>query len=181
MAVQTSVFIASSVDGFIARPDGNLDWLVDNGISSEGDYGYGEFFATVDTMVLGRKTFETVLGFGQWPYGSTRVYVLSRTPQALQIPRDLTDRVLATNASPRELLSGIQDAGGKHAYIDGGQAIQSFLREGLLGSITLTRIPVLLGSGIPLFGTLPADVWLEVLDTRSFESGYVQTRYRIRT
>ena len=185
MSVQTSVFIATSMDGFIARLDGSLDWLTD-GTETAGDAdrsGYAEFFASVDAIVMGRKTFETVLGFGAWPYEDRRMIVLSRRPEAVMIPPELRGRVDASSADPAALLALLEHDGVSHVYVDGGLTIQTFLAAGLVDELIVTRIPVLIGEGIPLFGPLPADRRLHHVETRTFSigagHGVVQSHYRI--
>ncbi|MEO8127863.1 MAG: dihydrofolate reductase family protein [Bryobacteraceae bacterium] len=171
--MKSSVFIATSLDGFIARQDGALDWLPD----TPEPHGYDEFMATVDALVFGRKTFETVLSFGTWPYGKKPVVVLSRSLSKIDVPAGAVCDLMA--GSPREIVERLEQRGLNHLYIDGGETIQGFLRTGLIQRLILTRIPVLLGSGIPLFGSLPADIRLEHVNTRSFPSGLVQSEYRI--
>ncbi len=172
--MKTSVFIATSLDGFIAREDGGIDWLPAFG---EEDYGYQAFFDSVDVLVMGRNTYELARGFGAWPYGDTPVVVLSH--RGVEIPAELTATVECLAAPPGEVLERLAARGLRHAYIDGGKTIQGFLSEGLIHELTLTRVPVLLGRGIPLFGPLAGDVHLEHLETRSYPDGLVQSRYRI--
>ncbi len=172
--MRVSVFIATSLDGFIARVDGTLDWLPENGGEP---HGYDEFMATVDALVIGRKTFETVLTFAAWPYGKKPVFVLSGQPERLKAPEGAVCEFMA--GTPEELAARLAQRGLGHLYIDGGLTIQGFLRAGLIQRFILTRVPVLLGSGIPLFGDLPGDLWLEHVATRSFSSGLVQSEYRI--
>ena len=168
------VFIAASVDGYIARLDGSLDWLPE--ADPEEDYGYATFMATVDALVMGRKTYEVVRGFGgDWPYAGTPVVVLSHGQPIL--PESAEAEVLAL--SPADVLAVLGARGARRVYVDGGQTLQAFLRAGLVRELTVTRIPVLLGDGIPLFGSLPADVALTHVETQSFSSGLVQSRYRI--
>jgi dihydrofolate reductase len=172
--MKASVFIGTSLDGFIARQDGGLDWLpVDGG----EPHGYTEFIATVDTIVIGRKTFETVLSFNDWPYGKTPVVVLSTTLQELKAPKDAVCDLMA--GAPENIVSRLAQLGREHLYIDGGVTIQGFLRAGLIQRLIITRVPVLLGSGIPLFGSLSRDIRLEHMATRSFQSGMVQSEYLI--
>jgi dihydrofolate reductase len=172
--MKTSVFIATSLDGFIARPDGGLDWLpVDGG----EPHGYDEFMATVDAIVIGRKTFETVLTFDAWPYGKKPVVVLSTSMTELKTPAGAVCRLMA--GLPQEILARLTEDGLKHFYIDGGVTIQGFLRAGLIERLIVTRIPVLLGIGIPLFGPLSHDIRLEHVATRSYPSGMVQSEYLI--
>jgi dihydrofolate reductase len=172
--MKLSVFIATSLDGFIARPNGDLDWLPEGGGEP---HGYDEFMATVDALVIGRKTFETVLAFETWPYGTRPVVVLSRTLLELTVPDGAVCEVMA--GDPREIVTRLSQRGMKHLYIDGGVTIQGFLEAGLVQRMIITRIPVLLGSGIPLFGSLPHDIRLEHVATRSYASGMVQSEYFI--
>ena len=179
MPLTTSVFIATSLDGFIARADGDIDWLNEaNAQVPEGeDCGYARFMATVDAMVMGRNTFEQVLTFGAWPYGETPVVVLSRSLRAL--PEGVPATVSLSAEAPGELVRRLGAAGLHHLYIDGGATIRSFLDAGLVDELTITRIPRLLGTGLPLFGPLKADLRLELLDSRSYAFGFVQCRYRV--
>ncbi len=170
--MNASVFIATSLDGFIAREDGALDWLPE----SPEPHGYDEFMATVDAIVIGRKTFETVLAFESWPYGTKPVVVLS-TKQGLKPPEGAVCGVM--DGSPHEIVARLTQRGMKHLYVDGGVTIQNFLRAGLIQRLIITRIPVLLGSGIPLFGSLAHDIRLEHVATRWYPSGLVQSEYRI--
>ena len=172
-----SVYIATSLDGFIAREDGNLDWLLGAGGQAGEDYGYKEFMSTVDAIVMGRHTYEKVLTFGQWPYAGKRVIVLSSRPGAS--PADSAAEVAWLSGSPAEVARSLDERGVKHAYVDGGQTVQRFLAAGLVQRLIVTRIPVLLGRGIPLFGPLPADVSLRHVATRSFPCGFVQSEYAI--
>ncbi len=172
--MKASVFIATSLEGFIARADGALDWLPADDVEP---HGYDEFIATVDAIVMGRKTFETVLTFGAWPYGTKPVVVLSRTPSALRAPDGAVCEMMA--GTPSEVVARLGARGFKHLYVDGGVTIQGFLAAGLIQRMIITRIPVLLGSGIPLFGPLSQDVRLEHVATRSFPSGLVQSEYLI--
>ena len=172
--MKASVFIATSLDGFIAREDGGLDWLPADGGEP---HGYTEFIATVDALVIGRKTLETVLGFDAWPYGTKPVVVLSTTLSAVTVPDGAVCEVMA--GTPREILARLAHRGMKHLYIDGGVTIQGFLEAGLIQRLIITRIPVLLGRGIPLFGPLSHDIRLEHVGTRSYPSGLVQSEYLI--
>ena len=172
--MKASVFIATSLDGFIARQDGALDWLpVDGG----EPHGYDQFMATVDAIVIGRKTFETVLTFDAWPYGKKQVVVLTSRPSELVVPVGAVCDVMA--GTPQKVVTQLAERGMKHLYIDGGVTIQGFLEAGLIQRLIITRIPVLLGSGIPLFGSLSRDVRLEHVATRTYPSGLVQSEYVI--
>ena len=169
-----SVFIGTSVDGFIARPDGALDFLPEGGGEP---HGYNEFFASVDTLVIGRKTFETVLTFPEWPYGDKPVVVLSS--QLLDLSKVRGGKVEQMQGPPRDIVAKLEERGFRHAYVDGGVTIQRFLREGLIQRLVITRVPVLIGEGIPLFGSLTRDVRLEHVQTQHYASGLVQTEYRV--
>ena len=169
-----SVFIGASVDGFIARTDGALDFLPPDGGEP---HGYKEFFASIDALVIGRKTFETVLAFPEWPYGEKLVIVLSSQP--LDLSRARGARVEQMQGSPREIISKLQGRGIRHIYVDGGVTVQRFLREGLIQRLIITRVPVLIGHGIPLFGALQGDIRLEHVGTQAYASGLVKTEYRV--
>jgi dihydrofolate reductase len=172
--MKASVFIATSLDGFIAREDGALDWLPADGGEP---HGYDEFIATVDALVIGRKTYETVLTFGAWPYGSKPVVVLSSSMSQLKAPKGAVCDVMAGH--PHEIVTRLAGRGMKHLYIDGGVTIQRFLQAGLIQRVIITRIPVLLGSGIPLFGPLSRDIKFAHVATRSYRSGLVQSEYLV--
>jgi len=172
------VFIATSLDGFIARSNGDLDWLTGaESAPTEQDYGYREFMDTVDTIVLGRNTFELVLTFDTWPYGGKKVVVLSsRTPA---IPPHLVDSVEWLSLPPQRLVERLAAQGATHLYVDGGKTVQGFLNAGLIDELVITRVPILIGTGIPLFGPLDHDVRLTHIATQQFENGFVQSRYRV--
>lgn len=174
-----SVFIATSVDGFIARRDGSIDWLNEaNRLVPPGeDCGYAAHMASIDALVMGRNTFEQVLTFGEWPYASRPVVVISRTLKSL--PETLPQNVSISSEEPAVLADRLAEAGMARLYVDGGSTIQSFLRAGLITEVTITLIPILLGTGIPLFGPSTGDVRLELVASRSFEFGFVQNRYRV--
>ena len=166
-----SVFVGVSVDGFLARPDGALDFL---DAAGGEPHGYEEFFATVDTLVIGRKTYETVLGFPEWPYGEKRVVVLSRRPLA----PSRAGRVQRESGEPVEIVGRLEASGARHVYLDGGETIQGFLRAGLVDRLVVSRVPVLIGQGIPLFGGLAHDISLRHVATRTYPGGLVQSEYR---
>src|SRR5882724_10343272 len=169
-----SVFIGTSVDGFIARPNGDLDWLPAGGGEP---HGYNEFVASVDAIVIGRKTFEKVLTFGVWPYGDKRVVVLSRRPVDLSAAGGGVVEQMA--GAEAEIVSQLAARGAHHLYVDGGITIQRFLRAGLIHRLIITRVPVLIGEGVPLFGALPRDVRLRHVATRHYPSGLVQSEYHV--
>jgi dihydrofolate reductase len=170
--VKASVFIGTSLDGFIARPNGDLDFLPPGGGEP---HGYDEFMATVDALVIGRNTFETVLTFDSWPYEKP-VFVLSTRPLAPAPPDAVVERMSGT---PAEIVSQLAGRGIQHIYVDGGITIQRFLQAGLVQRLIITRVPVLIGSGIPLFGALQRDITLTHVATRQYASGLVQSEYVI--
>jgi len=170
-----SVFIATSLDGFIARANGDLDWLPPDGGEP---HGYDEFLAAVDALVIGRKTFETVLTFASWPYGEKPVFVLSTRTLA---PTPLGAVVERMSGHPADIMSQLAARGVHHVYVDGGITIQRFFQAGLIQRLIITRIPVLLGAGIPLFGTLQRDIVLRHVGTRQYASGLVQSEYVVAT
>jgi len=169
-----SVFVGTSVDGFIARPNGDLDFLP---VGGGEPHGYNEFMASVDALVIGRKTFETVLGFAAWPYGAKRAVVLSSGPVDLSAVRGGVVEQMA--GTPAEIVSKLAASGAHHLYVDGGITIQGFLRAGLVQRLIITRVPVLIGDGIPLFGTLPRDLRLNHVATQHYPSGLVKSEYQV--
>jgi len=171
--LKASVFVGTSVDGFIARSDGALDWLPDDA----EEHGYEAFMASVDVLVIGRNTYDTVLGFGTWPYGAKPVVVLTHRPLPSPLPAGAQVESLA--ASPAEVVATLEARGFRHAYVDGGIVVQQFLQAGLIQTLTITRIPRLIGSGIPLFGALPQDVILRHVRTTQYPSGLVSSVYAI--
>jgi len=169
--VKASVFIATSLDGFIARANGDLDWLPPGGGE---EHGYDAFIATVDALVIGRKTYETVLTFDTWPYGEKPVYVLSTRVLAPALPGAVVERM---SGAPAEIAAQLAARGVQHAYVDGGITIQRFLQAGLIQRLIITRVPVLIGAGIPLFGVIHRDIALIHIGTRQYASGLVQSEY----
>lgn len=172
--MRATVFVGTSLDGFIARTNGEYDFLPAGGGE---DHGYNEFLAGVDALVIGRGTFETVLGFPSWPYGEKPVVVLSSRPLDLSQVRGGVVEQMADD--PAEIVDRLAARGIGHIYVDGGITIQRFLRAGLITRLVITRVPVLIGSGIPLFGPLDADVRLRHIGTRTFPSGLVQSEYAV--
>ena len=171
------VFIAISLDGFVARSSGELDWLMKQETEGE-DHGYDAFMESVDGLVMGRGSFQNALTFGKWPYEKP-VVVTSRTLNQHDVPEEIADRVTLTQFDPPKVMKTLEEKGWSRVYVDGGKVVQSFLRAGLISDMILTRVPILIGDGLPLFGTLGCDIDLEHLDTRSFPSGLVTSRYRI--
>jgi dihydrofolate reductase len=169
-----SVFVGTSVDGFIARLNGDFDFLPEGGGEP---HGYNEFIASVDAIVIGRKTFEKVLSMETWPYGDKRVVILSSHP--LDLSAAVGGIVEQMAGPPAEIVSQLTVRGVHHLYIDGGITIQRFLRAGLIQRLIITRVPVLIGEGIPLFGTLPRDIRLRHVATRHYPSGLVRSEYEV--
>ena len=169
-----SVFVGTSVDGFIARPNGDFDFLPAGGGEP---HGYDEFMESVDALVIGRKTFETVLKLAVWPYGDKRVVVLSSRPVDLSTVHGRV--VEQMSGPPAKIVSKLAASGAHNLYVDGGITIQRFLRAGLVQRLIITRVPVLIGDGIPLFGTLPHDIRLRHVATRHYPSGLVQSEYHV--
>jgi dihydrofolate reductase len=172
--MKLSVFCGVSVDGFLARPNGALDFLDAGG---QEPHGFEEFFSSVDVMVIGRKTYEVVLGFGTWAYGKKPVVVLSSHPIDFSSIKDGV--VEQMSGEPSDIVARLKARGFQHAYIDGGITIQRFLAAGLIGRMIITHVPVLIGAGIQLFGPLPHDITLSHVATRSYKGGLVQTEYEI--
>ncbi|HKU97553.1 MAG TPA: dihydrofolate reductase family protein [Vineibacter sp.] len=171
------VFIGTSLDGFIARADGDIAWL-DTYAGTGEDHGYDALMTLVDGLIMGRATFEKVLTFGDWPY-TKPVIVMSASLAPAALPGDLVGKVRLSAEQPRAVMNGLALEGWRHAYIDGGRLIQSFLRDGLIDDMIVTRLPVLLGSGIPLFGPLDRDIPLRHVETKTFASGLVQSKYAV--
>ena len=169
--MKASVFVGTSLDGFIARANGAFDFLSPSG---DEPHGYDEFIATVDALVIGRKTFETVLGFDGWAYGKKPVFVLSSRPIAAAPTGAMVERMSGT---PTGIVSQLEARGIQHIYVDGGVTIQQFLQAGVIQRLIITRVPVLIGTGIPLFGPLRRDISLKHIATRQYASGLVQSEY----
>ena len=172
--MRASVFVGASVDGFIARRDGGLDFLPDGGGEP---HGYDEFIASVDAIVIGRNTFEKVLTLGPWAYGAKRVVVLSSRP--VDLSAAVGGVVEQMGGTPAEIVARLEASGAHHIYVDGGITVQRFLSAGLIQRLIVTRVPVLIGDGIPLFGALPHDILLRHVRTSEFASGLVQSEYEL--
>ena len=179
--LECSIFVGVSLDGFIARPNGELDWLMGEGGGDSAEYGYNEFIADIDAIVMGRKTFEKVLSFDKWYYGDKRVVVLSNHPLDLSLARDRGGVVELMGGSPVEIVSKLAASGARRLYVDGGITIQQFLCAGLIHRLIISRLPVLIGEGIFLFGSLPRDIRLSHIATRTYPGGMVQSEYHVVT
>ncbi|MGA9967042.1 MAG: dihydrofolate reductase family protein [Terriglobales bacterium] len=172
--MKLSVFCGVSVDGFLARPNDALDFLR---TGEQEPHGFEEFYGSVDVVVIGRKTFEVVLTFGKWFYGKKPVVVLSSGP--LDFSSVKGGVVEQMSGEPAEIVTQLKTRGFKHAYIDGGITIQRFLAAGLIDRLVITRVPVLIGTGIPLFGPVPRDISLRHVATRCYNGGLVQSEYEV--
>jgi dihydrofolate reductase len=175
--ISTHVFIAVSLDGFIARQDGDIDWLLQRDDPTE-DHGYAAFIADKDMIVMGRGSYEKVLTFDIWPYDRP-VLVLSAQLADTPVPEALKGKVRFSGRAPRDAIEKLAEQNVRRVYVDGGRLVQSFLRAGLVADLVITTVPVLLGSGRPLFGALPRDIDLKLVSSRSFPSGLVQSTYRL--
>jgi dihydrofolate reductase len=169
--VKVSVFVGTSLDGFIARTDGALDFLPPGGGAS---HGYEEFLASVDAAVMGRRTYDALVGFDEWPYGKKPVFVLSHRPLDAVPPGAVLERL---SGAPAAISAELEERAFRHIYLDGGLTIQQFLAAGLVHRLVITRVPVLIGTGIALFGPLPRDLPLRHVATRPYPSGLVQSEY----
>ncbi len=169
------VFIAASMDGYIARRDGAIDFLD----PYTEDHGYDAFMAGIDGVIMGRGTFEKVMTFPGWPF-TKPVVVLTRSLGPGALTPALAGKVRILGGPPREVMRDLRADGWHNAYVDGGQIIQSFLRDGLIADLIVTRVPILLGDGIPLFGPLAGDVALRHVATKAFASGLVQSKYEVQ-
>jgi len=172
--ISANVYIGTSLDGFIARKDGDIDWLVKFGDQDAVD-AYNEFMTTIDVIVIGRGTFEKVLEFPTWPYDKP-VFVLSRSLE--NVPDVLKGKATVLSLEPADLLNYLSDKGFKAAYVDGGKVIQGFLNSDLIETLIIANVPVLIGNGIPLFGSLDADVAFEHVQTKTYPNGLVRSYYK---
>ncbi|HMM81204.1 MAG TPA: dihydrofolate reductase family protein [Pyrinomonadaceae bacterium] len=176
--IKCSVFCGASVDGFIAGESGNIEWLHRPEYETSEAFGltYDGFIASVDTVVIGRHTFEKVLGFDGWPY-KIPVVVLSSTLR--QLPENLEGKARLLSAPPKEIVEQLSAEGKRHLYVDGGITIQKFLKARLIDEITITLLPTVLGAGIPLFGSVGVERRLKLIETASAKNGFVQVRYSV--
>jgi dihydrofolate reductase len=173
MGARCSVYVAMSLDGFIAREDGRIDWL--SLVEKPGeDYGYRRFFESVDALVVGRKTYEVALDFEPWPYAGKRCIVMTRALSSSRHGEEFY------SGSPEHLVERLSSEGVKRIYVDGGAVVQQFMAAGLVGDLTISIVPVLLGEGIPLFGRFGRDVRLDLVESRAFKSGLVQLEYCVK-
>lgn len=174
--MKTTVFIGTSLDGFIARENGDIDWLV-HYANDEAVHAYEEFISRIDAIVIGRGTFEKVLGFPEWPYQKKlKVFVLSNSIK--EVPGSVREKVTLLSMKPGELLNYLSGKGFSAVYIDGGKVIQDFLKEDLIDELIISKAPVLIGSGIPLFGHLAIDIQFKHEKTEVYSNGLVRNCYK---
>lgn len=182
--MKSSVFIATSMDGFIAKNDGSVDWLHTAGnpeadMGDQADMGFADFMASVDCMIMGRKCMEMISSMNltpeQWPYGDTRIIALSNTLK--EAPENVKDKVEMYSGDLNDLIAALESDGFNHAYIDGGKTIQAFINLGLINEMTITRAPVLLGEGLPLFGKINRDIKLEQTQSTVFANDFIQEKF----
>lgn len=174
--MKTIVYIGTSLDGFIARENGDIDWLVPYS-DNEVNLAYEEFIMRIDAIVIGRGTFEKVLTFPIWPY-QKKVFLLSTSLK--QVPENLKDKVTLLSMQPAELVNNLSGQGFTGIYVDGGKVIQGFLKEDLIDELIVSTVPVLIGSGIPLFGRLDTDLSFEHTKTLTYKNGLVSSYYKRR-
>ncbi len=173
-SIKLSVFCGVSVDGFLARPDHKVDFLETH---EHEPHGYEEFYGSVDVVVIGRNTYQFVVSYGKWLYGKKPVVVLSSRP--IDFSWIKTSAVQQMSGEPAEIVAKLEAHGYRHAYIDGGVTIQRFLVAGLIDRMVISSVPVLIGSGMPLFGPLPHDIQLHHVATRTYRGGLVQNEYQV--
>lgn len=182
--MKCSVYIATSVDGFIAKEDGSVDWLHTAGnpeadMGAQADMGFADFMASVDCMIMGRKCMEMISSMNltpeQWPYGDTRIIALSNTLK--EAPDNVKDKVEMYSGDLNDLVVKLESDGFKHVYIDGGTTIQAFINLSLINEMTITRAPILLGEGIPLFGKTAKDIKLEKTHAMAFPNDFIQEKF----
>lgn len=173
--MKLSVFCGISVDGFLARPDHTFDFLDTPG---QGPHGFEEFWSSVDAILIGRRTFNVARSFaGPWAYGKKPVFVLThRQPDFSALKGAVVEAIAG---DPRAVADQLEQRGFQHIYVDGGQTIQQFLAAGLIDRLIVTRVPVLIGDGVPLFAPIPRDIPLRHVTTQTFKGGLVQTEYAI--
>lgn len=169
------VYIATSLDSYIADKNGGIDWLMNIPNPDRSDYGFNDFMQKIDALVMGKNTFQTVLSLGEWPYNK-KVFILSNTLNS--IPDHLKEKAEIISGKPKEINDYLAERGYKNLYIDGGKVIQSFLEEDLIDEIIITRIPVILGDGIPLFGKLEKPINFSEVRTEVLSKLLVKTYYK---
>ncbi len=176
--MSNTVYIATSLDGYIARSDGSIDWLMEIPNPGNSDYGFSAFIDSIDGILMGRNTFETVVSFNEWPYIKP-VFVLSNTMKVL--PEAYRELATIVNGEITDIVKTLNKDGIRNIYIDGGKTIQSFLKRDLIDELIITRIPVILGSGIPLFTTTDMELKFKLIETEILNDDLVKSTYiRVR-
>ena len=184
--MKLSVFIATSTDGYIATVDGGIEWIEAAGntgadMGKQSDMGFNDFMSTVDCLIMGRKCMEKLSSFNlpeeQWPYGSVRIIALSHSIK--HVPDNLRGKVEMCSGDPGELVGQLEAEGYNHAYIDGGSTITDFINHKLITDMVISRVPVLLGSGIPLFGKLDMQVKLGSAEAIAYPNDFITTKYKV--
>ncbi|MFC2129170.1 dihydrofolate reductase family protein [Bacteroidota bacterium] len=172
------VYIATSLDGHIAKKDGSIDWLMEVPNPENSDYGFSEFLERIDGIIMGRNTFETVVSFEEWPY-TKKVFVLSKTLKS--VPNGYQEKAQIVSGEIKDIIESLHEEGIIHIYVDGGKTIQSFLQEDLIDELVITRIPIILGSGIPLFTDIDQELKFELANSEVLNKNLVKSTYlRIR-
>lgn len=172
------VMMAMSLDGFVARKDHALDWLHKQPAADE-DHGFQEFMDSVDVLVMGTGSFNSVLNFSDWPYEKP-VIVMSNSLTVNDLPDRLHGKVEFTTKKPEELWEILDQRGIRRVYVDGGAIIQSFLKSGYVQDMKITIVPILLGAGIRIFGETNEDIDLELKSASPFPSGLVDLEYSLK-
>jgi dihydrofolate reductase len=175
--MKTVAYLAVSLDGYIADKNGGVDWLNEIPNPDQSDFGFAEFMCSVDAMVMGANTFRVVQSFGAWPYEKP-VFVASNSIK--RVPKGYEDRISLVQGEVREILTDIRDLGHERLYIDGGKLIQNCLLAGMLDEMIITQIPIILGSGIPLFVEFENSIHLEHKETQVIGVGLVKNHYLIK-
>lgn len=184
--MKCSVYIATSADGYIATRDGGVDWLDTAGnpeadMSNNPDMGFNEFIASIDCMIMGRKCMDAISSFNltpeQWPYGDTKIYVLSNSLK--KPPENLRGKVEMYSGDIKKLINQLEENGYKHAYIDGGTTITAFINLQLIDEMTITKAPVILGKGLPLFGELNKSIKLINSEATVFPNDFIQEKFGV--
>ena len=178
--MKVSVYIGISLDGFIARENGDIGWLdkANQKVTPGEDFGFHKFIESVDLIVMGRRTFEQVASFDTWPYRDKKLIVLSS--KKIEIPQKLKKTVTTSNTLfPNKLIKELSDQSVDHIYVDGGIVIQEFLLARLVDEITVTIVPILIGKGKSFSGLLSEDLYLHHLKTTVYDFGFVQSKYKI--
>ena len=168
------VYIGTSLDGFIARTNGDIEWLVQYA-NEEAIQAYEEFISKIDAVVIGRGTFDKVLTFPSWPY-EKKVFVLSSTLKNL--PATVENKAILLSLSPPDTLKKLSEEGYTNVYIDGGLVIQNFLKADLIDELIISKVPVIIGSGIPLFADVKQDLLFRHVKTEVQSNELVRSYYK---